>query len=96
MISAIASRPVSFCAHAAVSNMAQTTAILAIPILMFALTAIPGVEARKPPTMGPGPQPESPYVQCMNACIDNKVSAIVTLLCQIACALFAKKQPGEL
>ncbi len=89
MVSAIASHAKSFGA-AAVPALATATC-LAIPInALIALSYIPGAAAKKHPVIEPGPRPEVPYVICFNACLAAKSHSLVTLLCQLACAVFNK------
>lgn len=96
MLSAI-TNSAPFGTHAvAVPSLANPIASVAIPIFMLALSFIPGCLAKREPTFEPGPRPESPFVKCFQACLDAKSPALVTILCQATCAIFAKKHPGEL
>ena len=96
MLSAI-TNSAPFGTHAvAKPSLANPIASVAIPIFMLALSFVPGCLAKRQPTFEPGPRPESPYVKCFQACLEAKTSPIITILCQVACAIFAKKQPGEL
>jgi hypothetical protein len=96
MLSAIANSAPFGTHSVAISSLANPIASVTIPIFLLALSFIPGCLAKRQPTFEPGPKPESPYVKCFEGCLEAKTSPVVTMLCQLACAIFAKKQPGEL